>query len=314
MAYVFCVAGAASLDGAHIEAQEYGYYGVALSLPLSRALSLSLALSVCNVSCVFLSLRCLANGSRSFVYNDTFISPVCKRIRFVFARCTIRRLSHPPAAAVPTHIHLHTHTASHLSPPTPRHAHSPNNRCVESVCGIRYIREESDIELTKRQKRQQREIVEHLQQSSLLLSMQRKKEGQHPDPSSFAEPVRGTSGVTADTDVHNDIRVGGTERQLHSVGESNGGQVLPVGDAETARDGGERGVAGGEGMEGEGVGEEGGQGGVVDRYVHSPPWHLKMMGWDCESECGYTCMTLHVESRIAAGERVLQYHGKWPFR
>lgn len=38
------------------------------------------------------------------------------------------------------------------------------------------------------------------------------------------------------------------------------------------------------------------------------------MGWDCESECGYTCMTMHVEARIERGLSMLQYHGKWPFR
>lgn len=53
---------------------------------------------------------------------------------------------------------------------------------------------------------------------------------------------------------------------------------------------------------------------AVDRYVHSPPWHLQAMGWDCESECGYLCMTIHVETRTRAGQEVLQYHGKWPFR
>ena len=38
--------------------------------------------------------------------------------------------------------------------------------------------------------------------------------------------------------------------------------------------------------------------------------------WDgiaCRS-AGYVCMTMHVENRVAEGQRVQQYHGKWPFR
>lgn len=53
---------------------------------------------------------------------------------------------------------------------------------------------------------------------------------------------------------------------------------------------------------------------AVDRYVHEPPWYLRAMGWDCESECRHTCMNLHVEARMAWGDRMLQYYGKWPFR
>lgn len=61
---------------------------------------------------------------------------------------------------------------------------------------------------------------------------------------------------------------------------------------------------------------EGASGGVgaVDRYVHQPPWYLRAMGWDCESECRHMCMNLHVEMRAATGSRMVQYYGKWPFR
>ena len=52
----------------------------------------------------------------------------------------------------------------------------------------------------------------------------------------------------------------------------------------------------------------------VERFFFSRPWYLRAMGWDCVSECGYTCMTMHVEIRVAEGQRVQQYHGKWPFR
>ncbi|CAN0389442.1 unnamed protein product, partial [Hapterophycus canaliculatus] len=52
----------------------------------------------------------------------------------------------------------------------------------------------------------------------------------------------------------------------------------------------------------------------VDRYVHGPPWHLRVMGWDCESECQHMCMNLHVDMRAAAGSPMVQYYGKWPFR
>ncbi|CAM9734846.1 unnamed protein product, partial [Choristocarpus tenellus] len=43
-------------------------------------------------------------------------------------------------------------------------------------------------------------------------------------------------------------------------------------------------------------------------------WYLRLLGWGCESECGYKCMSQHVELRILRGQSVQQYHGKWPFR
>ncbi|CAM9992333.1 unnamed protein product [Discosporangium mesarthrocarpum] len=43
-------------------------------------------------------------------------------------------------------------------------------------------------------------------------------------------------------------------------------------------------------------------------------WYLRMLGWGCKSECGYKCMSQHVEYRSQMGMPMLQYHGKWPFR
>lgn len=59
---------------------------------------------------------------------------------------------------------------------------------------------------------------------------------------------------------------------------------------------------------------EGTGGDVSTKLTYSPSLSLRVMGWDCESECGYTCMTQHVESRVRKGMPVFQYHGKWPFR
>lgn len=39
----------------------------------------------------------------------------------------------------------------------------------------------------------------------------------------------------------------------------------------------------------------------------------KLLFWSCSSECDYTCQHIVTDSRIAVGEPVVQFHGKWPF-
>ncbi|CAI0654286.1 unnamed protein product [Colletotrichum noveboracense] len=41
--------------------------------------------------------------------------------------------------------------------------------------------------------------------------------------------------------------------------------------------------------------------------------HRRLLLWTCSSECDYTCQHIITKKRVAAGERVVQFHGKWPF-
>ncbi|KIW12574.1 hypothetical protein PV08_09851 [Exophiala spinifera] len=47
------------------------------------------------------------------------------------------------------------------------------------------------------------------------------------------------------------------------------------------------------------------------------PLHLRLLLWDCPSECDYTCQHVITDRRVARDppmiEPVVQYHGKWPF-
>lgn len=38
------------------------------------------------------------------------------------------------------------------------------------------------------------------------------------------------------------------------------------------------------------------------------------MLWNCASECDYTCQHIVTARRIAQSQRIVQFHGKWPFR
>lgn len=40
---------------------------------------------------------------------------------------------------------------------------------------------------------------------------------------------------------------------------------------------------------------------------------LRWTAWDCEADCKYNCMRSDLATIRAAGERVVQYYGKWPF-
>lgn len=57
-----------------------------------------------------------------------------------------------------------------------------------------------------------------------------------------------------------------------------------------------------------------GEGRAEPVVTYFPPLYLRLMGWDCWSECAYTCMTMHVEQTVSTGQTMLQYNGKWPFR
>ncbi|KAJ2849952.1 hypothetical protein IWW36_002261 [Coemansia brasiliensis] len=43
------------------------------------------------------------------------------------------------------------------------------------------------------------------------------------------------------------------------------------------------------------------------------PWHLRLLFWDCESNCDYSCQRRITQQAQRQGKRVHQYHGKWPF-
>ncbi len=50
-------------------------------------------------------------------------------------------------------------------------------------------------------------------------------------------------------------------------------------------------------------------------HPHQPPcstrsaWSL----YSCQAECQYACMHTVTAARVAQGQPILQYHGKWPF-
>lgn len=41
---------------------------------------------------------------------------------------------------------------------------------------------------------------------------------------------------------------------------------------------------------------------------------LRLLLWDCPSDCDYQCQQIVTELRLRDGEEVLQFHGKWPFK
>lgn len=46
---------------------------------------------------------------------------------------------------------------------------------------------------------------------------------------------------------------------------------------------------------------------------YHPPWTLRLMQWDCESDCSYHCMWALEAPKKAAARLVYKYYGKWPF-
>lgn len=49
------------------------------------------------------------------------------------------------------------------------------------------------------------------------------------------------------------------------------------------------------------------------RFDLNQPYYLKLLGWDCTSECKYMCMWKTVELYIQVHNYVPQFYGKWPF-
>ncbi|KAI0438773.1 Per1-like-domain-containing protein [Xylaria telfairii] len=43
------------------------------------------------------------------------------------------------------------------------------------------------------------------------------------------------------------------------------------------------------------------------------PLHHRLLLWTCAQECDYTCQHIVTTRRVAAGQAVTQFHGKWPF-
>ncbi|RKP07945.1 Per1-like-domain-containing protein [Thamnocephalis sphaerospora] len=54
---------------------------------------------------------------------------------------------------------------------------------------------------------------------------------------------------------------------------------------------------------------------VVDgsrEAVNPLPLYLRLLGWSCPDDCDYHCQIQVTDQRLAFGEPVLKYHGKWP--
>ena len=49
------------------------------------------------------------------------------------------------------------------------------------------------------------------------------------------------------------------------------------------------------------------------RYDLKQPTYLKILGWDCTSECKYICMWKTVNFFTKVHNYVPQFYGKWPF-
>lgn len=43
------------------------------------------------------------------------------------------------------------------------------------------------------------------------------------------------------------------------------------------------------------------------------PLHLRLLLWDCKSNCDYQCQRIITSERKAHKEEIYQFHGKWPF-
>lgn len=39
----------------------------------------------------------------------------------------------------------------------------------------------------------------------------------------------------------------------------------------------------------------------------------RLLFWNCNSECDYTCQHIITNARVASGDSIEQFHGKWPF-
>lgn len=113
------------------------------------------------------------------------------------------------------------------------------------------------------------------------------------------ESVTASTANVAGGNVNNGNSI---RRRLHSADEGGAGAAEVTGET--------GGLSGIEVVESGPRSKEGG----VDAYAHSPERYLRWMGWDCVSECQYSCMTLHTDWRVSKEWKVLQYYGKWPFK
>ncbi|OQV21867.1 Post-GPI attachment to proteins factor 3 [Hypsibius exemplaris] len=50
-----------------------------------------------------------------------------------------------------------------------------------------------------------------------------------------------------------------------------------------------------------------------DDWSRNQPWYLKLLVWECEDECKYSCMWEVVEIFQKNDRAVPQFYGKWPF-
>ncbi|CAM9962872.1 unnamed protein product [Pylaiella littoralis] len=220
--------------------------------------------------------------------------------------------------------------------------------CVEKACGITYTREDPGYELNRAQELQKGRLFDRLDQHLAMLppfqqqqQQQQARQQAQPGPQRRRHLQRGHPDPPPETEETGSTIVGAAPGSRGRVGGggvgvgggggggdgSDGGWDTAVGSGASRAAGGkgEAAAAAGAGVGaglGSGVGPAIGAGmkapiaaaDEFDWYAHQPPWYLRAMGWDCVSECRHTCMNLHVEARVASGDRMLQYYGKWPFR
>lgn len=43
------------------------------------------------------------------------------------------------------------------------------------------------------------------------------------------------------------------------------------------------------------------------------PLYLRLLQWDCNSNCDYQCQQIVTKERVANNDEIYQFHGKWPF-
>jgi post-GPI attachment to proteins factor 3 len=52
----------------------------------------------------------------------------------------------------------------------------------------------------------------------------------------------------------------------------------------------------------------------TDHYLCArAAFHHRLLLWTCSSECDYACQHIVTNRRVARGENIVQFHGKWPF-
>nr|XP_014334379.1 PREDICTED: post-GPI attachment to proteins factor 3 isoform X6 [Bos mutus] len=54
-------------------------------------------------------------------------------------------------------------------------------------------------------------------------------------------------------------------------------------------------------------------GGALKHFRSRQPIYMSLAGWTCRDDCKYECMWVTVGLYLQEGQKVPQFHGKWPF-